>query len=214
MPRKAIELLNDHNPVIMAGVTASGKGAVTKYLSENQGLNQVITHTTRDPRPGEENGVDYWFVNNLQMAELLDSQAMIEVMLVHGHHIYGTSIKAYEDAVRDDKQALLIVDVQGVEEITKNVPGLKAAFLLPPTFDEWMHRLDKRGAMSHTERARRLKSSEQEMQHVLRSKHFNIFVNREVNSVSHAIMNNIVIPAEQHHHRDLIGRLIESIQSY
>ncbi len=214
MPPKAVELLNDHHPIIIAGVTASGKGAVTEYLSESKGLKQVVTHTTRDPRPGEQNGVDYWFVNNQQMAQLLDAEEMIEVKLVHGHHIYGSSIKAYQDAVRQSGKALLIVDVQGVEEITKNVAGIKAAFLLPPTFDDWMHRLDKRGKMSHTERARRLKSSEEEMRHVLRSNHFNLFVNREVNSVSQAIINNVVVPAEQHHNRELAERLIESIQAY
>lgn len=214
MPSKAVELLHDYKPMLVAGVTASGKGAVAKYLSDNMGYAQVITHTTRDARPNEVNGVDYWFVNNSRMVELLDTQAMIEVKLVHGHHIYGSSIEAYKQAVSKQTKALLIVDVQGVEEITKNVPDLKAAFLLPPSFDEWMHRLDKRGQMSHTERARRLKSSEAEMRHVLRSNHFNPFVNREVNSVSQAIMNNVVVPAEQHHHRELIERLIESIQSY
>jgi guanylate kinase len=214
MPARAVELLHDHNPVLIAGVTASGKGAVTKYISESTSLKQVVTHTTRDPRPGEKNGIDYWFVNNQQMGELLDSQQMIEVMLVHGHHIYGSSITAYEEAVRSNERALLIVDVQGVEEITKNVAGLKAVFLLPPSFDEWMRRLDKRGAMSHTERARRLKSSEEELRHVLKSNHFTLYVNRDVNTVSQAIISKTVVPAEQHHHRELIERLLESIHSY
>lgn len=214
MPPAAVELLTEHKPLIIAGVSAAGKSAVAEHIQSGSDFAHVITHTTRPPRAGEANGQNYWFVTEEQLLKLLDDNAMVEANAVHGETIYGSSIAAYEAVVAKNWRPLMVIDIQGVEIITRNVPGLNAAFLLPPTFEIWLERLDKRGQMSHVERARRLQSAASEMEHVLNNSHFNLFINRDVPTVADQITRGVVIPAEQHHNRDLVHRLIESIHAY
>jgi guanylate kinase len=213
-PASAVELLSQHKPLIIAGVTASGKATVTEYIQKISDWRHVVTHTTRPPREGEENGKDYWFVSEDEMLRLIEGNKFIEVKNIHNQQISGTSISAYKKVVEAGQKPLLITDVQGIEDITKSVPGLKAAFLLPPSFEAWMQRLDRRGRMSHVERLRRLKSASQEIIHAMNSLHFNLYINADVNLVAKAILDEVSLPAEQHHNRELAERLIEHAKAY
>ena len=214
MPPEAVKLLSDSKPLMIAGVTSAGKNSVAAYLAQSSNYKHVVSHTTRPPRSTEENGKNYWFVSNGEMMRLLESGQMIEANAVHGETIYGTSISAYRSVVNSGHKPLLVIDVQGVDQITLYVPDLSAVFLLPPSFEIWMERLDKRGMMSHVERERRLKSARIEIEHVLRSQHFVLYVNREVNTVAQAIQKGVIIHAEQHHNRELALRLIDHIKAY
>lgn len=214
MPDEAAELLAQHAPMLIAGATASGKGSVASYLNLSSDFAHVITHTTRPPRSDEENGKDYWFVSEEEMLKLLKESAMIEAKSIHNNAIYGTNIEAYQAVVSSGRKPLLIIDVQGAEDITKQVSALQAVFLLPPSYEVWMERLDKRGLMSHVERARRLLSAREEIEYALRSRHFNLFVNRDVNTTARAILDNVGNPSEQHHNRELAQQLIDHIRHY
>jgi len=214
VPPEAASLLAQHKPLLIAGATAAGKGAVADFINQNSEYGHVITHTTRPSRADEENGKDYWFVSDEEMLELLRTNRMVEVKIIHNHATYGVSIKSYRATVDSGRKPLLIIDVQGAEDIAKHVPDLQAVFLLPPSFEVWMERLDKRGHMSHVERSRRLQSARQEIEHALKSRYFNLYVNRDVNSAAQDILRGAVILSEQHHNRELAQQLLDHIRAY
>ncbi|HLG90581.1 MAG TPA: guanylate kinase, partial [Candidatus Saccharimonadales bacterium] len=136
-PQAAQELLAVHPPLVIAGITASGKNSTTKYIVDTTGYRQVITHTTRQPRSDEVSGQDYYFISDEEMLRMLSSEAMIEAKTVHGETIYGISLKAYQDVLAAGHKPLLIIDVQGIEDINKYLPNLRPVFLVPPDFDAW-----------------------------------------------------------------------------
>jgi guanylate kinase len=214
IPPEATALLTAHKPLVIVGATGSGKDAITDYVESSSQFREVVTHTTRPPRHDDQNGINYWFVNKAQMLRLLNGHQMIEAKLIHGDTVYGISIGAYKKVIADGYNPILVIDVHGVEDISKHVPGLQAAFILPPSFEVWMERLDKRGHMSHVEKARRLQSAKAEIEHVLRSRHFNLYVNRDVHIAAQEILRGAVIPSEQHHNRELAQQLLDHIRAY
>lgn len=213
-PEAAQHLLQEHPPLVIAGVTAAGKDAVAEYIQDNSDWRLVITSTTRKPRPGEKSGEHHWFVDESEMIKLLDAKLFIEAKLVHGEHVYGTSIAAYKSVIEAAHKPILRIDIQGVEEITKMSADVNPVFILPPSFEVWMERLNKRGAMSHIERIRRLKSAKTELEEILRNPRFRLVVNRDVSSVSNEILSGVTDIPSQHRNRELAGQLIEHIRQY
>lgn len=214
MPASAVELLGKYKPLIIAGATASGKNSIAHYIQENSDWREVVTHTTRAPRGGEENGKSYWFVDQAKMLGLLSDQAMIETKIVHGDTIYGTSLSSYQSVLKSGHKPMLVIDVQGADEITKNVPDIQVVFILPPSFEAWMERLDKRGVMSHAEKERRLHSARLEMEQALSSQYFRLIVNDDVPEAAQKILSDITNSATQHQNRELVHRLIEHIKHF
>jgi guanylate kinase len=216
MPQAAIDLLSANPPIIIAGTSGAGKDTIAPVIIANGEGIKVVTHTTRQIRPGEENGKDYWFVSDQQMLELVNSQAMIEVKIFPkgSQTTYGISIEAYEKAVASGRKPMLIIDVRGIEEIMGYVASLKATFILPPSFEEWMERLDQRGHMSHVERLRRLHSAGDELETVVNNPHFILVVNREVNQAVHDVLDSRANELIQGQNRELARELIAHVKAY
>jgi len=213
-PDIAAQLLSSYPPLIVAGATATGKSSVLKRLEEVSEYRHVITHTTRPPRPNEVSGQNYWFVNEEEMLRLLDDQAMIEVKAVHGDTLYGPAITSYQAVLNSGHKPILVIDVQGVEELSRSLPKQKAFFLLPPNFDEWMERLEKRGQMSSVEKANRLKSARQELEEALRQPRFILVTNYDVHRTAQEILGGTTDPRTQSQNRELAQTLISHIQNY
>ncbi len=209
MPQVAIELLNQHPPLILAAVTAAGKDTVAHYIIERSDYRRSISHTTRPQREGEVDGVNYWFVDESKMLELIQAQAFIEVQTVHGELVYGSSLAAYQKVIDDGHRPLLIMDIQGVDRLTRQVPKLRPFFILPPTYEEWMHRLSSRGAMAAAEKVRRLQSAKKEIEYVLRQRHFRLVVNREVPVAAAEILGGRL--HDDSHNRAIAQELLERL---
>ncbi|MBX4199627.1 hypothetical protein KW789_01915 [Candidatus Saccharibacteria bacterium] len=213
-PEVAVQLLNSNPPMIIAGATATGKSSVLKRIEEISEYRHVITHTTRPPRPGEVDGQNYWFVDEEGMIRLLDDQAMIEVKAVHGDTLYGPAVTSYQAVISSGHKPILVIDVQGVEELSKSIPKQKAFFILPPNFDEWMQRLEKRGQMSSVEKASRLNSARLELEEALRQPRFILVTNYDIHRAAHEILGGTTDPRIQAQNRELAQTLISHIQSY
>ncbi len=210
MPEAAVELLKANPPLILAAVSAAGKDTIAKYVIEHSDYRRSISHTTRPMRAGEENGVDYWFVTEAEMLELISHQALIETQAVHGETVYGSSLAAYQQVVADGHRPLLIMDIQGVDKLTRRLPSLRPYFILPPSYEEWLHRLAKRGSMGAGEKTRRLASARKEIEYVLRQPHFHLVVNREVPVAAAEILSGRPGPAAESNRalaHDLLNRL-------
>jgi guanylate kinase len=213
MPQAAQELLSSNPPLVICGITAAGKNSVMRYIAETSDYRHVITHTTRQPRNESEDTHEFHFVNDEQMLALINAQAMIETKEVHGDKIYGTSIKAYQDTLAGGHKPVLTIDVQGVKDISRYLPGLQAYFLIPQSFDDWMRMMEKRGRMSHSERLRRMHSARDELESVLRSEGFTMLINQDIPRTAKIILSGGRDLSSQRQSRETAQQLIERLKT-
>lgn len=218
MPEQAKVLIGSGEVIILCGVTAAGKNTISNYLVENGDYAQVVSHTTRLPRVNngvpEQNGVEYWFVNDEQMLQMVLDQKFVEVKNIHDQQISGTSIAAIESIIMSGKHPVMEIDIQGTIELTNIVPDLRPLFVLPPSFEVWMERLNKRGAVSEAEKERRLRSASMEIQTALDHPAFLLTVNHEVELTAAEIMNGLdYSEATQEEHRRLALELLDIIKN-
>ncbi|MCD5316326.1 guanylate kinase [Kineosporia babensis] len=149
---------------VLAGPTAVGKGTVAADIRRRyEQIWLSVSVTTRSPRPGEEDGVHYHFVDDAEFDELAASGQLLEWAVVHGRHRYGTPRAAVEKVLAEGRPALLEIDLQGARQVRQTMPGAFFVFLKPPSLDELVRRLVGRGTEDSEERARRLRTAEVEM---------------------------------------------------
>lgn len=149
---------------VLAGPTAVGKGTVSTFIRENYPEVWLsVSATTRDPRPGEVDGVHYQFVSPDEFRRMIDAGEMLEYAVVHGQNTYGTPRASVDAAVADGKHVLLEIDLQGARQIRETLPEARFVFLAPPSWDELVSRLIGRGTESEEEQARRLETAKKEL---------------------------------------------------
>lgn len=164
---------------VIAGPTAVGKGTVVRWILENHPEIQVsVSATTREPRPGEENGKSYFFVSDEEFDRLLEANELLEYAVVHGAHRYGTPRKPVEQALSEGKEIILEIDLQGARQIRQSMPEANLIFIAPPNWDELERRLAHRGTESADEIAIRLATARDEMAAVAEFDH--VVINAEV----------------------------------
>ncbi|MCT2006503.1 guanylate kinase [Micrococcus lylae] len=149
---------------VLAGPTAVGKGTVSAYIRDN--YPQVwlsVSATTRDARPGEEEGVHYFFVTADEFDDLVARDQMLEWAVVHGVHRYGTRRDRVQEAVDAGRHVLLEIDLQGARQVREAMPEATFVFLSPPSWDELVSRLTGRGTESAEEQRRRLETARLEL---------------------------------------------------
>ena len=145
---------------VLAGPTAVGKGTVSTYIRDN--YPQVwlsVSATTRPARPGEIDGVHYFFVSNEEFDDLVASGQMLEWALVHGRNRYGTLRRTVDAAMADGKSVLLEIDLQGARQVKESMPEANFVFLTPPSWDEMVRRLVGRGTETEQEQQQRLETA-------------------------------------------------------
>lgn len=129
---------------IVSAPSGSGKTSVsTSTLAQLDGLCFSVSYTTRSPREGERDGVDYYFVTNEKFQEMTDSGRLLEWALVYGHN-YGTSREFVEQQLAQGWDVLLDIDVQGARSVRRELPESHLIFVLPPSFKTLQSRLESR----------------------------------------------------------------------
>lgn len=150
--------------VVLAGPTAVGKGTVAAHVKEHHPeILLSVSATTRVPRPGEVNGEHYFFVDDAEFDRLIASGELLEWATVHNAHRYGTPKAPIEKALAEGRTVLLEIDLQGARQVRAAAPDAALVFLLPPSWDELVHRLVGRGTEGEEERARRLRTAKTEL---------------------------------------------------
>lgn len=143
--------------IVVAGPTAVGKGTVVSRIRElHPDVKFSVSATTRTPRPGEIDGVHYFFVDDTEFDRLVAHNEMLEWAVVHGVHRYGTPRAPITAALAAGHSIILEIDIQGARQVKKSMPEAVLVFLLPPTWDELVRRLTSRGTESPDEQQRRL----------------------------------------------------------
>ena len=150
--------------VVLAGPTAVGKGTVAAEVRDTHPEVWIsVSATTRRPRPGEEDGVHYWFVSDEAFDRMVADGELLEWAVVHQRARYGTPRRPVERALADGRPAMLEIDLQGARQVRETMPEALFVFLKPPSWDELVRRLVGRGTETEEERARRLDTARHEL---------------------------------------------------
>jgi len=151
--------------IVVSAPSGAGKSTVlSRVLRAEPGLRFSVSHTTRRPRPGETDGVEYHFVDRQAFVALQQQGALLESAVVHGE-LYGTSWFEYQRAEREGVDLLLDVDVQGAAQVRARLRDAVAVFVLPPSFAALEERLRGRGDASEETIRRRLQAAGDEVGH-------------------------------------------------
>jgi guanylate kinase len=150
---------------IISAPSGAGKTSLIKSLLETtKGVSVSISHTTRAKRPGEENGVDYHYVDVPAFTDMANKGAFLEHAQVFDNH-YGTSESAVLDQLATGQDVILEIDWQGAEQVRIRISGTVSIFILPPSRAALRERLTGRGQDDDTIINRRMHDAVTEMSH-------------------------------------------------
>lgn len=182
--------------LVIAGPSGVGKSTLIHRLMEElpQRFAYSVSHTTREMRDGEANGVDYWFVERAEFRKMAEEGRFVEYATVHGQS-YGTSYEAVEEVLRSGKVCILDLDVQGVEVLRKKT-GLewdaRFVWIAPPSFRALEDRLRARGTETAETLKRRLDTAMREMAYAASNNVFDLtIINADLES-SYKELRNFV----------------------
>lgn len=160
--------LNSNFLTVLVGPTAVGKGSVSSYIRKHYSSKiwVSVSATTRSPRPGERNGIHYFFKTHNEFNKLIKENKFIEWAVVHGVHKYGTLKQLVNHEIKNGKKILLEIDIEGARQVKKKYPKSLFVFLAPPSLDEMKKRLHIRSTEGIQEKRRRLRTAKIEMKAV------------------------------------------------
>ena len=148
---------------VFSGPSGAGKGTIlSRILAELKGLNYSVSCTTRPPRKGEENGVDYHFITDEAFTKHIDAGDFLEWAHVHGYR-YGTLETDVRYSLDQGKDIVLEIDVQGALQVKGKIPDAVTIFIAPPSLEVLEHRLRGRGTEDEQEIRLRLQNACEEM---------------------------------------------------
>jgi guanylate kinase len=165
--------------VVISGPSGVGKDTLIERLRElDPRLQYSISYTTRKPRPGEKDGVSYFFVSRQNFEELVAQGFFLEHAVYNGNY-YGTPAAAVEEARAAGRDILLKIEVQGAAQVRKRAPDGVFIFIAPPSKEELVRRQELReGAVPDDDMVERLKIAETEMKHA--SEYDHVVVNDDL----------------------------------
>ncbi len=150
--------------VVLAGPTAVGKGTVAASVRAHHPEVWIsVSATTRAARPGEVDGVHYWFVDDAEFDRLVAEGELLEWAVVHQAARYGTPRRPVEETLAAGRPALLEIDLQGARQVRASMPEALFVFLKPPSWEELVRRLTGRGTETADDQARRLETARDEL---------------------------------------------------
>ena len=151
--------------LIVSAPSGAGKTSLIKALMEqDQRVEVSVSHTTRPQRPGELEGVNYFFISTETFHEMREAGAFFESAEVFGH-FYGTSLTQLEVRLSDGADVILEIDWQGAQQVRKLLPDSAWLFILPPSLEALKSRLQARGQDAEDTIEIRMRAARDEMSH-------------------------------------------------
>lgn len=147
--------------IVISGFSGVGKGTVVKKLIEKYGYSLSVSATTREPRPGEVDGKDYYFKTVAEFENLIDYNGFIE-WAQYVENYYGTPRKFVEDEIEKGNNVILEIEVQGAMRVKEQYPNAVLIFLTAPDAHSLKERLEGRGTEDAKVIAKRLKRAYEE----------------------------------------------------
>jgi len=154
------------NLFVIAAPSGTGKTSLVKALvEETPGIVVSISHTTRAPRPGEQHGVNYFFIKEDEFRRMIERGEFLEYATVFGE-FYGTSYRFVEATLKKGIDVVLEIDWQGMQQIKTVVPSSITIFILPPSLENLKDRLVKRNQDKPSVIEERLMDARETVSHI------------------------------------------------
>lgn len=159
--------------IVLSGPSGVGKSTViAELLGQRDNIHFSVSYTTRGPRVGEQDGVNYNFVDHTEFERMIADNELLEYAQYVGNY-YGTSLKVIQDKLAAGIDVLLDIEVQGAAKVRERCPDAIFIFIMPPSFEELSRRLHRRNTDSEEVIAGRLEKAKSEFKEVV---HYNYLV--------------------------------------
>mgnify|MGYP001261927817 CR=1 FL=1 len=188
---------------VLSGPSGVGKGTVRKAIMQENDLNlhYSISVTTRKPREGEVDGVDYFFKTKQEFQNMIENNELLEWAEYVGNY-YGTPIRYVQEMLEKGNDVLLEIEVQGALQVKKRFPQAVFIFLMPPSLDELRNRITNRGTEAQESINDRMTVAKKEIEQMI---HYDYIVeNDEVDLACERIKS--IIRAEHYRKERLCGK--------
>jgi len=194
---------------VISAPSGAGKTTLLKrVMADVTGLVFSISHTTREPRAGERDGVDYHFVSHAEFLSMIDQELFLEYAEVHDN-LYGTSVESIGAQLQEGLDVILDIDVQGAAILReKGQPEATHIFVSPPNLIELERRLRGRGTESEDKIKVRLKNAETEMSAA--DEYEYLIINEDVDVASN-LLSSIILAERARAHRLPSGKPMSKI---
>ena len=200
------------NLFILSAPSGAGKSSlINALLKKHADMKVSVSHTTRAPRPGEENGVHYHFVSTDEFKALIAKDDFFEWAQVFDNY-YGTSKQAIESQLDAGIDVFLDIDWQGAQQVRKIMPSVQTIFILPPSKEELEQRLNNRGQDSAEVIASRMAKAQSETSHY--SEYDFVIVNDDFETALADIKiivmaQRLTLKAQEDRHQVLLNSLLK-----
>lgn len=151
--------------IVLSGPSGAGKGTICKALLSGGDYWLSVSATTRNPRLGEVEGKNYYFINREEFLKKIENDDFLEYAEVYGNY-YGTPKSKVLEAIDSGRNVILEIDIQGALKVKESYPGGVFIFILPPSMEELKQRIINRGSETKESLMTRFKSAYQEINYV------------------------------------------------
>lgn len=225
MSDEAKAMLAELKLLLLVSPTGAGRNTIINQLSTTGKYHYVLSDTTRPQRSNngevEKEGSEYHFVSEEDFLEGLKTGRYIEAAVIHNQQVSGISIDELSKAASQDKIAVNEVEIIGADVIHTEKPDTTTIFVLPPSYEQWMSRLEQRGDMTTEEITNRLESAEKELQAAIDKDYFKLVINDDLEQAVEQIRR--IVESDdysQQHHQDatelawqLLGQVKRQLRS-
>lgn len=198
--------------IVVSAPSGAGKSSLVKALiASMSNLEVAVSHTTRNPRPGEVNGREYHFVSQDEFKKLVAEDAFLEHAQVFDN-FYGTAKSSLQGPLSEGRDLILEIDWQGARQVCKLIPEAVTLFILPPSVEALRQRLEGRGQDDEAVIQRRMRDARAEMSHL---REFDYLVINDVFEEALAEMRTLVQALrlrrlrQEHLHVELVQNLLK-----
>jgi len=181
MAKAIVKSKKDGSLIVISGPSSAGKSTIrSELLKMHKELYYSISMTTREPRVGEQDGIDYFFVSKEEFEKRIEKGAFLEYAQVHRDHYYGTPKDIILDKLNKGIDVILEIEIHGAVQVNDQMPNAIFIFIMPPDMETLVKRLKKRGTETKEKMIERIKTAYQEINEA--STYNYVVVNDELDS--------------------------------